>query len=216
MKTRTLRTLVVTLFIGGMVCNAWSQAEFKGENLIRGKSLKNWVFYLRDNSVDPAKVFTLNNGVVHVTGTPFGYMRTKKSYSDYKLHVEYRWPQEATNSGVFVHCQLPDTIWITGIECQLKKGNGGDFACVGPTDMKERVDKTRAGRMITKREADSEKPIGEWNNMDITCDGNMIEVSINGVLQNRGTEINVNQGYISLQSEGKDIEFRNVILTKLK
>jgi hypothetical protein len=49
-------------------------------------------------------------------------MRTEKSYSDYKLHVEWRWPGEATNSGVFVHGQEPDAIWLKCIECQLMAG----------------------------------------------------------------------------------------------
>lgn len=217
MKTKTCNVLILAFLISGIMNNAFSQTDkIKGENLLKGKTLKGWVFHLRDQNVDPAKVFTLNNGVVHITGSPFGYMRTKKSYSDYKLHVEYRWPEEATNSGVFVHCQLPDTIWITSIEVQLQKGNAGDFACVGPTDMKERTDKTRKGRMIRKMAESSEKPVGEWNEMDITCKANTIEVFLNGVLQNRGTELNVSEGYIVLQSEGKDIEFRNVILTKLK
>jgi hypothetical protein len=216
MKTKTLRILVVTFLIAGMINNAFSQSNVKGEKLIKGKNLNNWVFYLRDHSVDPAKVFTLNNGVVHITGNPFGYMRTRKSYSDYKLHVEYRWPQEATNSGVFVHIQPPDTIWPTSIECQLQAGHAGDFACVGATDMKERIDKTRKGRMIGKMAESSEKPVGEWNSMDITCKGNTIEVIVNGVLQNRGTEVNLKQGFICLQSEGKDVEFRNVVLAKLQ
>ena len=51
-------------------------------------------------------------------------------YSDYKLHVEWRWPVEATNSGVFIHGQKPDTIWLKCIECQLKAGNAGDFVCM--------------------------------------------------------------------------------------
>jgi hypothetical protein len=51
--------------------------------------------------------------------------------------------------------------------------------------------------------------------MEVTCSGNTIEVVVNGVLQNKGTNVNVTQGSICLQSEGKDIEFRNVFLTKL-
>jgi hypothetical protein len=184
-------------------------------DLIKDKNLKNWVFYLKDHTVSPKTVFTVKDGIVNISGNPFGYMRTKDIYSNYMLHVEYRWPVEATNSGVFVHCQLPDTIWITSIECQLAAGNAGDFACVGETDMKERVDKTRKGRMIKKMAPSSEKPVGEWNTMDITCKGNTIEVTVNGVLQNRGTEVSVSKGFILLQSEGKDIQFRKVVLTKL-
>ena len=67
--------------------------------LFNGKDLTNWVFYLKDKTVDPATVFTVQNGVIHISGNPFGYMRTKDTYSDYRLHVEWRWPSEATNSG---------------------------------------------------------------------------------------------------------------------
>lgn len=182
--------------------------------LFNGKDLKNWEFQLKDMSVDPAKVFTIKDGVIRISGNPFGYMRTKEAYSDYVLHVEWRWPAEPTNSGIFVHAQLPDTIWPKCIECQLKAGSAGDFVCMNGADMTERMNKSV--RSVTKRAVSSEKPAGEWNTMEITCSGNTIEVVVNGVLQNKGTGLNVTSGHICLQSEGKDIEFRNVWLTSLK
>ncbi len=182
--------------------------------LFNGKDLNNWVFQLKDPSVDPSKVFMANDGVIHITGSPFGYMRTKDSYSDYRLHVEWRWPSEATNSGVFIHGQLPDTIWLRCIECQLAAGNAGDFICANGSDMNERTDKSK--KSVKKMAASSEKPVGEWNTMEVICKTNTIEVFVNGVLQNKGTGLNVNKGYICLQSEGKDIEFKNVFLSKLK
>jgi hypothetical protein len=51
--------------------------------------------------------------------------------------------------------------------------------------------------------------------MEITCKSNTIEVYVNGVLQNKATGISATEGHICLQSEGKDIEFRNVFITKL-
>lgn len=221
MKTNSLQLvmLIAMTFImttnGGFAQSKSKKSETQDVKLFNGKDLSNWDFYLRDHNVDPSTVFTFQNGVLHISGNPFGYMRTKVTYSNYKLHVEWRWPVEATNSGVFVHCQLPDTIWITGIECQLQAGNAGDFACVGETDMKERIDKTRKGRMIKKMAESSEKPVGEWNTMDVICEDKTIVVTVNGVLQNKGSEVSVSKGYISLQSEGKEIEFRNVILTGL-
>ena len=182
----------------------------KNIQLFNGKNLNDWVFHLKDPSVDPSTVFTVQNGVIHIKGEPFGYMRTKKSYSNYILHVEWRWPSEATNSGVFVHAQKPDTIWIKCIECQLQAGNAGDFVTMNGADIKERTNK--ASRRVVKMGASSEKPAGEWNSMDVSCMGNVIEVSVNGVLQNRGTESNVTEGSICLQSEGKDVEFRNVFI----
>jgi 3-keto-disaccharide hydrolase len=182
--------------------------------LFNGNDLTNWVFKLKDASADPSTVFTVKNGVIHITGNPFGYMRTKESYSDYVLHAEYRWPLEATNSGIFIHAQLPDTIWPKCIEFQLAAGNAGDFICSGGSDMNERTDKSK--RVLKKMTDSSEKPAGEWNTVEVSCKANTIDVYVNGILQNKGTGVSVNKGYICLQSEGKDIEFRNVYLTKLK
>jgi hypothetical protein len=61
----------------------------------------------------------------------------------------------------------------------------------------------------------SEKAVGEWNTAEITCKASTIEVAVNGVIQNKATGISHSKGYICLRSEGKDIEFKNVYLTKL-
>lgn len=182
--------------------------------LFNGKDLKNWAFHLKDPSVDASKVFTVQNNVIHITGNPFGYMRTKESYSDYSLHVEWRYPAELSNSGVFIHAQMPDTIWPKSIECQLKAGSAGDFVCMGGSAMNEQTDKTV--RVVKKLAESSEKPAGEWNTMDVTCISNSIDVVVNEVLQNKATGVTLNEGHICLQSEGKDIEFRNVYITRLK
>lgn len=212
MKTLTIRfeTLLIIMLLA--VPNI-IKAQADNIQLFNGKDLSNWVFKLKDPSVDPATVFSVRNGVIHISGNPFGYMRTKDSYSDYKLHVEWRCPSEASNSGVFVHAQLPDSIWLKCFECQLQAGNAGDFVCMNGADMKEKTDKSKI--FIKKLAASSEKPTGEWNTMEIVCKTNTIEVSVNGVLQNKGTDVSVTKGNICLQSEGKDVEFRNVFLTKL-
>jgi len=226
MKTKSIQ-LIATVIIILLTATGNTTAQSKSKKgkdkkadksekvqLFNGKDLSNWVFYLKDQSVDPANVFTVKDGVIHITGDPFGYMRTKEKYSEYKLNVEWRWPSEATNSGVFVHGQEPDAIWLKCIECQLMAGNAGDFVCMNGADMNERPDKSKA--VVKKMTESSEKPVGEWNTMEVICKANTVEVLINGVLQNKGTNVNISSGSICLQSEGKSIEFRNVFLTKLK
>jgi hypothetical protein len=39
--------------------------------LFNGKDLKNWVFKLKDSSVDPSTVFSIKNGVIHISGRSF-------------------------------------------------------------------------------------------------------------------------------------------------
>jgi hypothetical protein len=226
MKTRTVKLIAIAtviLLTATLSLSAQSKGKkgkdkknTKGETiqLFNGKDLSNWTFFLKDQTVDPSTVFTVKDDVINITGNPFGYMRTKEKYSDYTLHVEWRWPAEATNSGVFVHGQEPDAIWLKCIECQLMAGNAGDFVCMNGADITERTDKTKA--VVKKNAESSEKPVGEWNTMEVTCKGNMIEVTVNGVLMNKGTNSNITNGSICLQSEGKDIQFRNVYITKLK
>jgi hypothetical protein len=226
MKTKSIQLIATVIIIlltatGNLTAQSKSKKGKdkkapKSENvqLFNGKDLSNWVFFLKDQSVDPANVFSVKDGVIHITGEPFGYMRTKEKYSDYSLNVEWRWPSEATNSGVFVHGQEPDAIWLKCIECQLMAGNAGDFVCMNGADMNERPDKTKA--VVKKMAESSEKQAGEWNKMEVICKANTIEVLVNGVHQNKGTNLNITSGSICLQSEGKAIEFRNVFITKLK
>jgi hypothetical protein len=227
MKTKLLRFLLFSLIIlTGAASEIYGQSRQKNiknqqnrrnektanNQLFNGKNLSNWVFQLKDPAVDPATVFTVQNGVIHIKGDPFGYMRTKDAYSEYKLHVEWRYPGEASNSGVFIHAQLPDTIWLKCFECQLKSGNAGDFVCMNGAKMNEMKNNSR---VVNKMAPSSEKPVGEWNTMEVTCKSNTIEVYVNGTLQNKATGISETKGHICLQSEGKDIEFRNVFITNL-
>ncbi len=211
MKSRSflaISLLITTMLAFPNVSSAQSGLKNKPDKaksnkiiLFNGKDLNNWVFKLKDPSVDPSSVFTVHNGIIHITGKPFGYMRTKDSYSDYKLHVEWRWPSEAANSGVFVNAQPPDSVWLKCVECQLQAGNAGDFVCMNGADMTQRTDKSKP--FVRKLAASSEKPTGQWNIMEVTCKGNTIEVHVNGILQNKGTDVNVSSGNICLQSEGK-------------
>ncbi len=57
---------------------------------------------------------------------------------------------------------------------------------------------------------DVEKPQGEWNRMEIVCDGDAITCILNGVLVNAARGSSLTSGKILLQSEGAEIFFRRV------
>jgi len=108
-----------------------------------------------------------------------------------------------------VHKQGPDRVWPKCIECQLMHRNAGDFWIIGGSTMK--VDGVVKKGHARKKQPCNEKKPGEWNSYDIVCDGASVKPSINGLLQNEGTESSVSSGYICLQSEGSPIEFRNEV-----
>jgi hypothetical protein len=55
---------------------------------------------------------------------------------------------------------------------------------------------------------DVEKPLGEWNRMEVICDGDSITNIVNGYVVNAGTRSSLTKGKIIIQSEGAEIFFR--------
>lgn len=202
-----------------LFCLAAGANAQKTEKLFNGKDLSNWNFVVDKNSVPADQVFSIRDGVIHITGNPFGYMYTKEKYSDYKLHVEWRWPNGESNSGIFLLIADPKNPFPNGVECQLHAGDAGDFVLLGGSDLAEYQNRPGEPRpnfpVVKKTNPSSEKPIGEWNEANIFVKNGVITVYVNGVYQNTGTN-KVKEGYVGLQSEGKDVQFRNVTLTPLK
>jgi len=132
--------------------------------------------------------------------------------------VEWRWPNgdQGANSGIFLLIAEPKNPFPNGIECQLHAGDAGDFVLLGGSDLLQFQNKPgqpRPGFPVVKKNApSSEKPAGEWNEANIYVKDGKINVYINGVYQNTGWN-KQKDGYIGLQSEGKEVEFRNVTLT---
>ena len=185
----------------------------KTHTLFNGKNLNNWNFVVENNAVPAEQVFGIQNGVIHIKGQPFGYMYTKEKYSNYKLHVEWRWPDGASNSGIFLLIADPKNPFPNGIECQLHAGDAGDFVLLGGSELAEFEGPRPEFPVVKKAHDSSEKRVGEWNEANIFVKNGVITVYINGVYQNTGTN-KVKEGFVGLQSEGHDVQFRNVTLTE--
>ena len=200
--------LGIAMMLSAIVCSC-GEGNSKKE-LFNGENLEGWTCILDEKAdVPTSEVYGVKDGNIHIAGNPFGYMRTDKKYGDYKLHVEWRWVGEGTNSGLFQRVQDGDGLWPNAIECQLCNGKAGDFVMLGGSKISEIECKGQFP--IKERNGDYEKPVGEWNTAEIICQGKSITVYINGELQNQCT-CETSEGYIALQSEGGPIEFRNIYI----
>ena len=188
--------------------------------LFNGKDFTGWEFVIKDPKIDPKDVFSVKEGIIHVEGQPFGFMQTDKDYDNFHLHVEWRWPEVATNSGIFVFVQDEKKVWSNCIEIQLHAGDAGDFVLMAGADMSEFVlpaNQERPAFPVIKKQVESaENSIGEWNTAEIMCVNGHVSVFINGIFQNKGTVTQNKKGRIALQSEGEAIQFRHVRLTPIK
>lgn len=193
-------------------------SEDESIRLFNGRDLAGWSI-VADEEGGGAETWSVAEGVLKCAGRPAGYVKTDEEFGDYTLTLEWRWPAGTTsgNSGVLVHASTPRAIgvWPKSIEVQLAKDNAGDFWIIG-TELNVTDEASRkSDRRYKNLTDDSEKPAGEWNRMEIVCQGSTIKVKVNGDLVNEATNCNVTRGAICLQSEGTPIEFREIVLTPL-
>jgi len=199
-----------------------------GVDLFASQNLDDWDFFSDDPSLKKEDVWSFTKeGYLFCTGKPIGFLCTKKEdYRDFKLTVQWRWPEgvEPTNSGVFLRLNGQFRPLPCCIEAQLKHGDAGDiwtfhgFGLEGYDNTRvRRVDNHElGGKMagITKL-FDAENKPGEWNTYEILCQGGTVVLSVNGRIINWTKDIGDKFGRIGLQSEGGPIEFRNFIVTPL-
>jgi hypothetical protein len=213
---RILLACVISAVAAPLIAQgAWKQ-------LFNGKDFTGWTYHLSDPNAKMQDVWSIDpdQGIITCKGNPMGYIRTTADYTNYILRLEWRFnpvTKKAGNSGVLLRVQAPDKVWPKSIEAQLQSGQAGDFWLIDEarlTTPTERVDQgTPRHRLRTKT---NEKPIGEWNQYEITVDGPRVTLKVNGELLNEGTNAEETPGKIALQAEGAEIQFRNIRLTPIK
>jgi hypothetical protein len=210
-----MKTFFISIFLI-LTINTFAQKKYQ---LFNGKNLKGWMIFTNDQTIAPEKYFYVNEGVIETIGVPMGYLRTKKEYANYRLHVEWRYPETELNSGIMLHVTGPDKIWVSHYQANLKHQNVGDIVVHGvgqkaTINGKEYTSTEKEKPIGAKLHAGNEKPAGEWNSCEVVCKGNSIEVTVNGLLQNTATNCSTSKGAIALQAEGCKIQFRNLWIEK--
>lgn len=130
------------------------------------------------------------------------YLVSKAVYSDYEIRAEF-WVDSQTNSGIFIRCQDPTkigadncyevNIWDTRPDPSYGTGAIVDVAKVSPMP--------RAG--------------GQWNVMEITAQGDLLKVKLNGVETANVRNGKHAKGHIALQYGSGVVKFRQVLIKPL-
>jgi hypothetical protein len=188
--------------------------------LWNGTDLAGWKLVLSDPTADPSTAWSAASGdasaVLRLHAATTGYLRTEETFSNYHLHAEWRWPADAnpkSNSGVLVHLQGEDKVWPTCVQVQLRIGQAGQLIGM-ETPLADTDEKDGQWRAAKLGEA-SERPLGEWNRVDVYASKDVLEVYVNGVRQNRTERLAVRSGPIALQLEGQPVEFRALRIRRL-
>lgn len=152
---------------------------------------------------------------IRVSGKPNGYFATKKSYRNYVIRFDWRYdrPEGLTdertfkgNSGLLLHIKA-HKVWPECIEVQLMNGDAGNTFGISPAKFDGKTNAAAQKRAI--------RPVGQWNETEVTCKDGTIVTVMNGVEIARGTHAQPDHGPIGWQSEGSPIYLRHVEIKEL-
>ncbi len=165
--------------------------------LLNGKDLTGW------HAMGTTNQWQVINGVL--TSPKSGSnLVTEQKFTDFKLHVEFRYPKES-NSGVYLRGRYEIQVEDSKGKEPLSIYLGGLYGFLPPS------------QMVAKN-------AGEWQSYDITLVGRMVTIIANGVTVVNNQEIpgitggaidskEGEPGPIFLQGDHGPVEYRNIIIT---
>ncbi len=168
-------------------------------SLFNGKNFDGW-------EVMGNNQWVVEDGILK-SPTSGANIRTTKTFDDFKLHIEFRYPK-GSNSGVYLRgryeIQIEDTKGLEPLSIYL----GGIYGFIDPW-------------------LNMAKEAGEWQSYDVTLVGRMVTLLVNGqtVIYKQeipgitGGAIDSNEGApgpIMMQGDHGPIEFRNIMITLTK
>jgi hypothetical protein len=147
--------------------------------------------------------WVVSDGIIRYDGRA-GSLRTKESYRDYMLRVDFRLPRKA-DSGVFVRDNKQLNIWTWAMGSGEMWEHRGGFK---PTTKGERnpyIPKTREDR-----------PVGEWNTFLVTVRDDRVTVVLNGKEVITQAKLKASKSSpIGLQQHGDPLEFKSIYVKPL-
>ena len=171
--------------------------------LLNGKDLTGWRLLKEADNGWIVVDGVLQNRVVKEKDKHFGNLRTDAEFEDFNLKLEVR-TQENSNSGIY----------LRGIyEVQVMESFG------------KPLDSHHMGALYSRitPSVNAEKPIGEWQTMDITLVDRHLTVILNGktIIDNQPvlgctggamTSDEFKPGPIYLQGDHTNVDYRNMVL----
>ncbi len=193
--------------------------------LFNGQDLRGWTAVTGQSSGAAGVTWSVREGMIVCRGEPLGYLRTERSFENFRMEVEYRWAPGGTpgNSGLFSRIDGEPRALPRCVEVQLMHGNAGDVLGLQGRRIvagQERHFHVAAHPLAgdidgVRKLQDTELEPGAWNRVEILAEGSTYTVWLNGVQLNRVTGVDVCSGPVALQSEGGEIHFRRPRITPL-
>ena len=176
-------------------------------SLFNGKNLDGW-WVLGDKKDG----FIVKDGVIAWNGTGGKALYTRDCYDNFILRLEWKIEKKNGNSGLYNRAPRTNRQSKSGMEIQIQGDSG--------TPITEQT--TGSIYSVVAPKINAVKPEGEWNTEEVTCNGPLVKIILNGQLvqdtnldENPELKGRLRKGFIGLQDHSSAVEFRNLRIKKL-
>jgi len=197
------------LFVAAGAASTLSADEPGFRSLFNGRDLSGW----EGVTSDAAASWKVEDGMIVCTGEPGTWLRSKEQVDDFNLRLEYKL-RPGGNSGVYVRVPADGGHREGGgTEIQILDDAAERYKGIEPGQFCGSVYKVAPAKQHVSR------PAGEWNTLEINCQGTSYRITHNGVTIVDATEEEFPEiknrfvkGYLGLQNHSEEVWFRNLRL----
>jgi hypothetical protein len=178
--------------------------------LFNGQDLADW----EGATADAATCWDVQDGLLVCTGEKGTWLRSKEQFGDFNLRLEYRL-QEAGNSGVYVRVPADGNHHGqgAGIEVQMLDDAAARYVGLKPYQFSGSLYAVAPAMPHVAR------PAGQWNSLEINCQGMHYQIRQNGVIVVDATPesfpeiaVRLTKGYLGIQNHNEPLAIRNIRL----
>lgn len=157
-------------------------------SLLNGENLDGLYTFIEGHGYeDPNEVFTIKDGMLHISGEGYGGLITEQEYRDYHLIIEYKCTGPKTGEPIPTTLTAEITKDRDG-EKAWKKGGERITLSSGRINWWGR-DPDWEDKIGFRGKQDVESPLGEWTRMDAISDGDRLRYEVNGVVVNEAFDV---------------------------
>lgn len=204
---KSLKSLLVAgVFAAGMAGTIAGESKA----LFNGKNLDGW-----KNPFDWGEAWVEKGSIALKANKKF-FLVTEKQYSNFKLEVDVMLPPEGkSNSGIMFRCHVEkNKVYGYQAECDpTDRAWTGGLYDEGRRKWLHPLTSDRGKKKLVQA------PLGKWIKYRIVCEGDHLQIFINGKKTTDYQDDMDAKGYIAVQHHGEDgqiYRFRNIKITELK
>ena len=168
-----------------------------------GESLEEW------RSLADGQATSKDDEITLYSEGPNLWLLNNRSFTDFELVAEAKMPNDPYNSGIAFRCTEKPNGRPSGYQCEIAAEKSGMLYGIGKGWIWPRDDQQQ--QQFREMAGDTFQP-DAWNHFRIRCEGDKIQIWVNGILTANVTDSTFGSGGIAIQHHGKGgpHHFRNL------